>query len=264
MHPQRWLLITALVLATGYVWLSGSFVGMTSMDAQGGTAVQGPEKPGLAVATFAAGCFWCTEADFDKVAGVVSTTSGYTGGTVANPAYRQVTSGQTGHAEAVQVVFDPAVVSYEALLDHYWKNVDPFVAHRQFCDVGNQYRRFSITTRHSGLQRTSRRLECRRYIASRSWSRSHLPGRSIGRKNITRTTTRRTPRSTGSIDSGAAAIAALRRSRQPPVRDCKEITACTVDRRVVRCARGVGHPAGKACSAGARAHGAIAPGVGGD
>lgn len=141
MHPQRWLLIAALVLATGYVWLSGGFVGMTSMYAQqGGTEVQGPEKPGLAVATFAAGCFWCTEADFDKVTGVVSTTSGYTGGTVANPAYRQVTSGQTGHAEAVRVVFDPAVVSYGALLDHYWKNVDPFVANRQFCDSGNQYR----------------------------------------------------------------------------------------------------------------------------
>jgi peptide-methionine (S)-S-oxide reductase len=141
MHPQRWLLITALVLAAGYVWLSGGFVGVTSMYAQqGGTEVQGPEKPGLAVATFAAGCFWCTEADFDKVKGVVSTTSGYTGGTVANPAYRAVTTGRTGHAEAVRVVFDPAVVSYDALLDHYWKNVDPFVANRQFCDSGNQYR----------------------------------------------------------------------------------------------------------------------------
>jgi len=141
MHPQRWLLITALALATGYIWLSGAFVGITSTYAQQrGTAVQAPQKPGLAVATFAAGCFWCTEADFDKVRGVVSTTSGYTGGKVANPTYRQVTTGETGHAEAVQVVFDPAVVSYEALLDHFWRNVDPFVAHRQFCDVGNQYR----------------------------------------------------------------------------------------------------------------------------
>ena len=141
MHPQRWLLITALTLAAGYVWLNGAFVGITSTYAQqGGTAVQAPQKPGLAVATFAAGCFWCTEADFDKVSGVVSTTSGYTGGTVANPTYRQVTTGRTGHAEAVQVVFDPAVVKYETLLDHFWRNVDPFVADRQFCDVGNQYR----------------------------------------------------------------------------------------------------------------------------
>ena len=141
MYAQRWLLIAALVLATGYVWLSGGFAGVTSMHAQqGGTAVQPPQEPGLAVATFAAGCFWCTEADFDKVPGVVSTTSGYTGGTVANPEYRQVTSGRTGHAEAVWVVFDPAEVSYAELLDHYWKNVDPFVADRQFCDAGNQYR----------------------------------------------------------------------------------------------------------------------------
>ena len=141
MHPQRWLLMIALALATGYVWLSGGFVGMTSMEArQGGTLVQPPQKPGLAVATFASGCFWCTESDFDKVPGVVSTTSGYTGGKVANPTYRQVSSGETGHAEAVHVVFDPAVVTYEALLDHFWHNVDPFVAHRQFCDVGNQYR----------------------------------------------------------------------------------------------------------------------------
>ena len=141
MHPQRWLLMIALVLATGYVWLSGGFVGMASMEArQGGTLVQPPEKPGLAVATFASGCFWCTESDFDKVRGVVSTTSGYTGGRVANPTYRQVSSGETGHAESVYVVFDPAMVSYETLLDHFWHNVDPFVAHRQFCDVGNQYR----------------------------------------------------------------------------------------------------------------------------
>ena len=140
MHPQRWILVTALALAAGYVWLIGGFVGITSMQAQGGTVVQPPPKPGLAVATFASGCFWCTESDFDKVRGVVSTTSGYTGGKVANPTYRQVSSGGTGHAEAVQVVFDPAVVSYEALLDHYWHNVDPFAANRQFCDVGNQYR----------------------------------------------------------------------------------------------------------------------------
>ena len=154
MHPQRWLLITALVLATGYVWLSGGFAGITSMHAQqAGTAVQAPQKPGLAVATFAAGCFWCTEADFDKVTGVVSTTSGYTGGTVVNPGYRQVTTGRTGHAEAVQVVFDPAVVTYEALLDHYWKNVDPFVADRQFCDAGNQYRPEIFV--HNEAQRTA-------------------------------------------------------------------------------------------------------------
>ena len=78
-----------------------------------------------AKATFAGGCFWCVEADFDKVPGVMSTTSGYTGGKVANPTYEQVSASGTGHAEAVQVVFDPAKVSYEKLLEHFWRNIDP-------------------------------------------------------------------------------------------------------------------------------------------
>ena len=72
--------------------------------------------------------------------GVISTTSGYTGGRTSNPTYEQVSRGGTGHVEAVEVVFDPAVVTYGQLLDHFWRNVDPFVAHRQFCDVGDQYR----------------------------------------------------------------------------------------------------------------------------
>jgi peptide-methionine (S)-S-oxide reductase len=140
MHPQRWVLFAALAIAAGYVWLSGGFIGLTDIQAQQNTEVPPLQKPGLAVATFASGCFWCTESDFDKVPGVVSTTSGYTGGKVPNPTYRQVSAGGTGHAEAVQVVYDPAVVTYEKLLDQYWHNVDPFVAHRQFCDVGDQYR----------------------------------------------------------------------------------------------------------------------------
>ena len=94
----------------------------------------------LARATFASGCFWCTEADFDKVPGVVSTTSGYTGGRIRNPTYQQVSAGGTGHVESVQVAFDPSVVTYEQLLEVYWHNVDPFTAHRQFCDYGEQYR----------------------------------------------------------------------------------------------------------------------------
>jgi peptide-methionine (S)-S-oxide reductase len=93
-----------------------------------------------AVATFAGGCFWCTEADFDKVPGVISTTSGYTGGRVANPSYAQVSAGGTGHAEAVEVVYDPHKVSYDELLSYYWRHVDPTVRNRQFCDVGEQYR----------------------------------------------------------------------------------------------------------------------------
>src|SRR5207244_1040644 len=93
-----------------------------------------------AVATFAGGCFWCVEADFDKVAGVLSTTSGYTGGSTANPTYEQVSRGGTGHAEVVEIVYDPAKVSYEALLDAFWYNVDPLAKNYQFCDHGDQYR----------------------------------------------------------------------------------------------------------------------------
>jgi peptide-methionine (S)-S-oxide reductase len=96
--------------------------------------------PGQAVATFAGGCFWCTEADFDKAPGVISTTSGYTGGHVANPNYEQVSAGGTGHAESVQVIYDPSKVSYQQLLTYYWHHVDPTVKDRQFCDVGHQYR----------------------------------------------------------------------------------------------------------------------------
>ena len=91
-------------------------------------------------AIFAAGCFWCTEEAFEKVSGVVSAVSGYTGGTVKNPSYEQVSSGRTGHAEAVEVTFDPAKVTYEQLLDVFWVNHDPTVTNRQFCDSGTQYR----------------------------------------------------------------------------------------------------------------------------
>jgi methionine-S-sulfoxide reductase len=95
---------------------------------------------GLQVATFAAGCFWCTEADFDKIEGVLETVSGYMGGKTANPTYQQVSSGRTGHAEVVQVTYDPGKVSYRQLLDVYWRNVDPLDKGGQFCDRGDQYR----------------------------------------------------------------------------------------------------------------------------
>ncbi|TAK42281.1 MAG: peptide-methionine (S)-S-oxide reductase [Betaproteobacteria bacterium] len=97
-------------------------------------------QPNLAKATFAGGCFWCVEEAFDKVPGVVSTTSGYIGGQKKNPGYEEVSAGRTGHTEAVQVVFDPARVSYEKLLDTFWLNHDPTVLERQFCDAGSQYR----------------------------------------------------------------------------------------------------------------------------
>jgi len=109
----------------------------------GGAVAQdaAPEDSGeLAVATFAGGCFWCMEPPYDKLEGVISTTAGYAGGPERNPSYRAVAGGMTGHAEVVQVVYDPARVSYDTLLRVFWRNIDPFAVDRQFCDSGPQYR----------------------------------------------------------------------------------------------------------------------------
>jgi len=94
----------------------------------------------LKTAVFADGCFWCVESDFDRVPGVVKTVSGYTGGTVANPTYRQVTAGGTGHYKAVEITYDPARVSYEELLTSFWRSVDPTDPGGQFCDRGHSYK----------------------------------------------------------------------------------------------------------------------------
>jgi peptide-methionine (S)-S-oxide reductase len=104
-----------------------------------------------AVATFAGGCFWCVEADFDKVPGVISTVSGYIGGTSAKPTYEDVSRGLGGHTEAVQVVYDPSKVSYEKLVTYFWRTIDPTVKNRQFCDAGSQYRTGVFT--HSDEQK---------------------------------------------------------------------------------------------------------------
>ena len=184
MRAQRWILIVAVILGIGYFWLRGGFVGLgapaapteaaiapasgapiapTSAEriaptseapiAPTSSAAGAPDQKGTAVATFAAGCFWCTESDFDKVPGVLSTTSGYTGGRVPDPTYKQVSAGGTGHAESVRIVYDPKVVTYEQLLDHYWRNVDPFNARGQFCDFGSQYRQVVFV--HDAAQRAA-------------------------------------------------------------------------------------------------------------
>jgi len=103
-------------------------------------AQQKPAVARTAVAIFAGGCFWCMEPPYDKLPGVVSTTSGYLGGQVDNPTYAQVSAGRTGHTEAVQVRYDPGKVSYATLLEVFWRNIDPVAVDRQFCDVGSQYR----------------------------------------------------------------------------------------------------------------------------
>ncbi len=121
--------------------VSTAFLGFFASLAGCSDAPAAPQgRPGQAVAVFAGGCFWCTEADFDKVPGVISTTSGYIGGKLVKPTYEQVSGGGTGHIEAVQVVFDPRRVSYATLADHFFRTLDPLDAGGQFCDRGSQYR----------------------------------------------------------------------------------------------------------------------------
>ncbi len=112
----------------------GLLVGMNS------PSISETAKGGQAIATFAGGCFWCMEGPFDELDGVMSTTSGYTGGQTVNPTYEEVSAGGTGHAEAVQVVYDPQKISYQELLAVYWPNTDPTTPDAQFCDHGSQYR----------------------------------------------------------------------------------------------------------------------------
>ena len=115
-----------------------------------------------AKATFAGGCFWCMEPPFEALRGVIAVTSGYTGGFTVNPTYEEVSAGGTGHAESVQVLYDPALISYQQLLDVYWHNIDPTALNRQFCDNGTQYRSaiFYHTSEQARLARASKaRLE---------------------------------------------------------------------------------------------------------
>jgi peptide-methionine (S)-S-oxide reductase len=119
-------------MALGVLWLAFA-------SSQTGGQERAAESQ-RATATFAGGCFWCMEPPFDELAGVLSTTSGYIGGETKNPTYEQVSEGRTGHAEAVQVIYHPSKISYEQLLDVFWRNVDPLDGGGQFCDRGNQYR----------------------------------------------------------------------------------------------------------------------------
>jgi peptide-methionine (S)-S-oxide reductase len=122
---------------TATVWLllsSASFVAGAQM------AKTADSPTATATAVFAGGCFWCVEADFDKLPGVIATQSGYTGGKTPNPTYHQVSAGGTGHTEAVRVSYDPAKLSYQQLVDYFWRHIDPTVKDRQFCDIGTQYR----------------------------------------------------------------------------------------------------------------------------
>ena len=129
-----------------------TFFMLTAVSGGAQDAGQEKEKSKLATATFAGGCFWCMEPAFDKLKGVISVVPGYTGGTKKDPTYEEVSSGSTGHAESVQIVYDPSKIGYSDLLTVFWHNIDPTVKDRQFCDVGNQYR--SAIFYHDEEQRT--------------------------------------------------------------------------------------------------------------
>jgi methionine-S-sulfoxide reductase len=139
------LLTVALTL--GILSLTDTVGAEDMMDAPQGMMMD--EK--LQAATFAGGCFWCMEPPFDKLDGVASTTSGYAGGKEENPTYKQVSAGRTGHAEVVQILYDPGKVSYEKLLDVFWRQINPTTPDRQFVDVGRQYR--SAIFHHNEEQR---------------------------------------------------------------------------------------------------------------
>ena len=132
-------------LGVGFAALMVVGAGLWSMRLSPVATASAQAASGTQVATFAAGCFWCVESDFDKVPGVVSTVSGFMGGTTKNPTYQQVSAGGTGHAEVVQVTFDPSQVSYSQLLDAYWHHVDLVDGGGQFCDRGPEYRPIIFT-----------------------------------------------------------------------------------------------------------------------
>ncbi len=143
-----------------FVLASASVFAMSCRAADPASGAEPPATPATtatatatATATFAGGCFWCMEGPYDALDGVLATISGYTGGQLVNPTYEQVSSGGTGHAEALQVTYDPAKVTYERLLDVFWHNIDPVSREGQFCDRGNQYR--SAVFYHDEAQRAA-------------------------------------------------------------------------------------------------------------
>lgn len=139
------------VIAAALAMIAGSIFAVSAQETQ-------PNRVETESAIFAGGCFWCMEAPYDKLDGVISTTSGYIGGTVENPTYQQVSSGSTGHIEAVKIEYDPAKVSYDKLLDVFWRNIDPLDDGGQFCDRGEQYKSaiFYLTDEQKRLAEASK------------------------------------------------------------------------------------------------------------
>ena len=164
MHPDANIPSRALIrrLPRGAA-LTGALLMLTALGAcaqsDSAPAAQNATPAKTAIAVFAGGCFWCMEPPYDKLPGVKSTTSGYIGGRVADPTYEQVSAGGTGHAEAVQVRYDPSQVSYAELLQVFWRNIDPVAVDRQFCDAGDQYRSaiFTVDEQQRRLAEASKR-----------------------------------------------------------------------------------------------------------
>ena len=143
--------IAIVSLAVSLLFGGTSDAQKKTQDVKKNMTNEAANKSGLEMATFGSGCFWCTEAIFLNVDGVVSVVSGYTGGKVKNPTYKEVCSGLTGHAEAVQLTFDPAKLTYDELLEFFWKTHDPTTLNRQGNDVGTQYR--SVIYYHNAQQK---------------------------------------------------------------------------------------------------------------
>jgi peptide-methionine (S)-S-oxide reductase len=141
MTMKKYAFIASLFLPLLLVGCGAAASSVNSPSVSSGTNATAPSAAPAqtAIAIFAGGCFWCMEKPFDQVPGVISTTSGYTGGTLANPTYEQVGGGGTGHVEAVKIIYDPARVTYAQLVETYWKQVDPFDPDGQFCDQGETY-----------------------------------------------------------------------------------------------------------------------------
>ena len=169
----------------------------------------------MKIATFAGGCFWCMEPPFDKLDGVISTVSGYTGGRTVDPTYEEVSSGTTGHAESLQVTYDPSKIGYEKLLDVFWHNIDPLASDRQFCDIGEQYR--SAIFYHDDEQKrlaeaSKRALEQSGRFKQPIATQIVAARPSTRRRNTTRTITRRTRSATSSTATTAGETSASRSS----------------------------------------------------
>jgi peptide-methionine (S)-S-oxide reductase len=169
MRRIRWTAVgIALALGTAVV-VAGALLAPSRAPASRSLAAPAALAPGLAQATFAGGCFWCMETAFEKLPGVRSVISGYTGGHKKNPTYEQVSSGRTGHAESVQITYDPRVIGYPRLLEIFWHNVDPLSRDGQFCDHGRQYR--SAIFYHDAEQKRLAEESKRRIEASKRFGR---------------------------------------------------------------------------------------------